>query len=42
LLLQLQTYARAVAALHPGQPVKAAFLTAQGRCIELGAASASA
>jgi ATP-dependent helicase/nuclease subunit A len=44
LLLQLQTYARAVASLHPGQPLKAAFLTAQGRCIEveLGAASASA
>ncbi|MEI7782913.1 MAG: UvrD-helicase domain-containing protein [Betaproteobacteria bacterium] len=40
LLQQLQTYARAVAALHPGQPVKAAFLTAQGRCFEvdLGAA----
>ena len=39
LLLQLQAYARAVAVLHPGQPVKAAFLTAQGNCIEVALAA---
>lgn len=35
LLEQLKTYARAVSALHPAQTVKAAFLSAEGRCIEV-------
>jgi hypothetical protein len=39
LLLQLRTYARAVSVLHPGQTVRAAFLTPQGRLIEIDAAS---
>ena len=32
---QLRTYVRAVEALNPGQPVRAVFLTAQGRLIDL-------
>jgi ATP-dependent helicase/nuclease subunit A len=39
LLLQLRTYARAVSVLHPGQTVRAAFLTPQGRLIEVDALS---
>jgi ATP-dependent helicase/nuclease subunit A len=39
LLLQLRTYARAVSVLHPEQIVHAAFLTPQGRLIEIDAAS---
>ena len=39
LLLQLRTYAKAVSVLHPGQAVRAAFLTPQGRLIEVDALS---
>jgi ATP-dependent helicase/nuclease subunit A len=35
LCVQLQTYAQAVAQAYPGQTVRAAFLTPQGRLIEL-------
>jgi len=35
MLDQLRAYARAVCALHPGQRVRAAFLTPQGRLIEV-------
>jgi ATP-dependent helicase/nuclease subunit A len=35
LLDQLASYRRAVAALYPGKAVHAAFLTPQGRLIEL-------
>jgi ATP-dependent helicase/nuclease subunit A len=39
LLLQLRTYAKAVSVLHRGQTVRAAFLTPQGRLIEIDVAS---
>jgi len=35
LLAQIRRYARAISALYPGQPVRAAFLTPQGRMIEV-------
>jgi ATP-dependent helicase/nuclease subunit A len=35
LVAQLRRYASAVAALNPGQPIKAAFITQQGRLLEL-------
>jgi len=35
LIEQLQRYARAVALAHPGATVRAAFLTAEGRCVEV-------
>lgn len=37
LLAQIRAYVRAVAALHPGQPVRAAFLTPKGRMLEIDA-----
>ncbi len=33
LLAQMRRYQRAIAAVHPGDPVKAAFLTGQGRLV---------
>ncbi len=35
LLAQIQGYARAIAALYPGQTVRAAFLTPRGRLLEI-------
>jgi ATP-dependent helicase/nuclease subunit A len=40
LVAQLQDYARAVRALHAGEPVRAAFVTASGHLQEVGLDSA--